>query len=121
MQGVHRARFLDELVKDLPAQRAQFNKRLEHLEETQDGVTLHFKDSTTATADVAIGADGVHSIVREYLIGADTAKPVFSGSVIYRALVPMDRAIEVLDSENAQNAVTLCGPGTLLQQISNLN
>lgn len=120
MQSVHRAHFLDELVKGVPAQRAQFNKRLQHLEETEDGVTLHFKDSTTATADVAIGADGVHSTVREFLVGAEAAKPVFSGSVIYRGLVPMDKAIEVLGSEHAQNAVVLCGPGKPLQQTINL-
>ncbi len=119
MQSVHRAHFLDELVKGVPAQRAHFNKRLQDLEETEDGVTLHFKDSTTATVDVAIGADGVHSTVRAFLVGAEAAKPVFSGAVIYRGLVPMNKAIELLGSEHAQNAVTLCGPGKRLQQTSN--
>lgn len=114
MQSVHRAHFLDELVKEVPAQRAHFNKRLEILEETGNGVTLYFKDGTAATADVAIGADGVHSAVREFLLGAEAAKPVFSGSVLYRGLVPMENAIEVLGSEHAQNAVILCGPGRLL-------
>lgn len=113
MQSVHRAHFLDELVKGVPAYRAHFNKRLQDLEDVEDGVNLHFKDGTTATADVVIGADGVHSKVREFLIGAEAAKPVFSGSVIYRGLVPMEKAIEVLGSEHAQNAVTLCGPGEL--------
>ncbi|KAF6228837.1 hypothetical protein HO133_006948 [Letharia lupina] len=110
-QSVHRARFLDELVKQVPAQRAHFNKRLQDLEETEDGVILHFNDGTTATADVAIGADGVHSRVRELLVGEEAAKPVFSGAVIYRGLLPMDRAIEVIGPEDAQNAVVLCGPG----------
>lgn len=114
MQSVHRAHFLDELVKGVPAYRAHFNKRLQDLEETEDGVTLYFKDDTTATADVVIGADGVHSTVRAFLIGAEAAKPVFSGATIYRGLVPMNKAIEVLGSEHAQNAVTLCGPGKLL-------
>ncbi|CAD6584842.1 MAG: hypothetical protein ASARMPREDX12_001769 [Alectoria sarmentosa] len=111
MQSVHRAHFLDELVKGIPAYRAHFNKRLQDLEETEDGVILHFKDGTTATADVVIGADGVHSKVRELLIGAEAAKPVFSGSVIYRGLVPMEKAIEALGSEHAQNSTTLCGLG----------
>ena len=119
MQSVHRAHFLDELVKGVPAQRAHFNKRLQDLEETEDGVTLHFKDGTTATVDVAIGADGVHSTVRAFLIGAEAAKPVFSGAGVSRVLVPMNKAIEALGSEHAQNAVTLCGPGKLLQQAPN--
>lgn len=109
MQSLHRAHFLDELVKEVPAQRAHFNKRLHSLEETEDGVALHFKDGTTINADVAIGADGVHSKVREFLHGVEAANPVFSGAVIYRGLVPMDKAIEVLGSEHAQNATMLCG------------
>lgn len=113
-KSVHRAHFLDELVKGVPAQRAHFNKRLQNLEENERNVTLHFKDGTTATADVVFGADGIHSTVREYLVGAEAAKPVFSGAVIYRGLVPIDTAIEVLGSEHAQNAFALCGPGQLL-------
>ena len=76
-------------------------------------MTLHFKDGTSATADVAIGADGVHSKVRDYLIGEEAGKPVFSGAVVYRGLVPMDSAVEVLGSEHAQNGFLLCGPGTI--------
>ena len=114
MQSVHRAHFLDELVKGVPAYRAHSNKMLQDLEETEDGVTLYFRDNTTATADVVIGADGVHSTVREFLIGAEAAQPVFSGAAIYRGLVPMNKAMEVLGSEHAQNSVTLCGPGKLL-------
>ena len=113
MQSVHRAHFLDELVKGIPAQRAHFNKRLEDLEETEDGVTLYFKDGTSATANVAIGADGVHSVVRNFLVGSDAAKPVFADVVLYRGLVPMEKALEVLGSEHAQNATVLCGPGEL--------
>ena len=115
MQSVHRAHFLDELVKGVPAYRAHFNKRLKSLEETERGVTLSFNDGTSATADVVIGADGVHSTVRESLVGAEAAKPVFSGAVIYRGLVPMAKAIEQLGSEHAQNAYVFCGPGRLLR------
>lgn len=118
MQSVHRAHFLDELVKGIPAERAHLGKRLRELEETDAGVTLHFKDSTIATADVAIGADGVHSKVREYLIGAEAARAVFSGAVIYRGLVPMDKALEVLEIEHAQNAVMMCGPGKMISHVS---
>ena len=120
MQSVHRAHFLDELVKGVPAQRAHFNKRLQDLEEKEDGVTLHFKDGTSTTADVAIGADGVHSKVRDFLVGAETGKPIFSGAVIYRGLVPMAPAIEVLGSKHAQNSIMLCGPGRTLSLVATL-
>ena len=96
-QSVHRAHFLDELVKSVPSHRAHFNKRIENLEDKQGGpVNMHFKDGTTATADVVIGADGIHSVVRAHLLGKEAAKPVYAGSVVYRAQVPMEKAVEKL-------------------------
>ena len=109
MQSVHRAHFLNELVKLYPAQRAHFGKRLVKIEEKGEGngMKLHFLDGTTAFADALIGADGIHSKVRLHIIG-DThpaAKPEFAGSVAYRGLVPMDAAVEKLGAEYAQNAM----------------
>lgn len=117
MQSVHRAHFLDELVKGVPAERAHFNKRLQSIEDKDDsGVVLHFKDGTTATADAVIGADGIHSTTREFILGERdmAAHAVFAGSVAYRGLVPMDKAVEKLGAEYAQNSMFLCGPGTLI-------
>ena len=51
-----------------------------------DGVTLRFADGSRAAADLAIGADGVHSVVREVLLGAE--KPIFTGRVAYRTTYP---------------------------------
>ena len=114
MQSVHRAHFLDDLVKLVPSQRAHFNKRIDSLEDKQGGpVVILFKDGTTATADAVIGADGVHSVVRAHLLGKEAAKPVFAGSVAFRALVPMDKAVEKLGEEFAGNTFFLCGRGML--------
>lgn len=115
MQSVHRARFLDELVKGIPAERAHFNKRLQSIEEKEgSGVVLHFKDGSTTTADAVVGADGIHSITREFILGERdmAAQSVFAGSVVYRGLVPMDKAVEKLGAQYAQNSMMLCGPGT---------
>ena len=76
---------------------------------------LIFKDGTAATADCVIGADGIHSPCREHILGSkEAAKPVFSGTVAYRSLVPMDEAIEALGDEYAMNCYTRCGPGKLI-------
>jgi salicylate hydroxylase/6-hydroxynicotinate 3-monooxygenase len=49
-------------------------------------VTLRFADGSSATADAVIGADGVHSIVRDLIVGPDA--PVHKGRIAYRAVFP---------------------------------
>lgn len=116
LQSVHRARFLDALVNLIPQQRAHFGKRLINIEDkSAEGgrVVLRFKDGTSATTDAVIGADGVHSNIRLWLLGEShpAAKPVFAGSVAYRGLVDMDKAVEKVGAELASNCILLCGPG----------
>jgi salicylate hydroxylase len=52
-------------------ERIIFNKRLKSVCETDQGVIAEFQDGSTALADCLIGADGVHSVVRSYLLGRD--------------------------------------------------
>jgi salicylate hydroxylase/6-hydroxynicotinate 3-monooxygenase len=47
---------------------------------------LRFADGSEVRADLAIGADGVHSVMREHLLGPE--KPRFSGRVAYRTVFP---------------------------------
>lgn len=68
-------------------------------------VALQFADGSSTTADVVIGADGIHSRVRELLIRDE---PCYSGQSIYRALVPADR-LEFLCKE--PKVVLWLGPG----------
>lgn len=53
-------------------------KKLIRVDERADGVTAHFGDGSTASADVLIGADGVHSTVRR-LIDADAPAARYLG------------------------------------------
>jgi salicylate hydroxylase len=57
--------------------------------EDERGVTIQFANGLTATAAVAVGADGVQSRVRAALFGAD--RPEFTGIVAWRGLVPRAR------------------------------
>lgn len=50
---------------------------------------LLLADGSTIEADVVVGADGIHSPIRNALFGSSPSR--FSGSVAYRALVPRDR------------------------------
>ncbi|MEW2296120.1 NAD(P)/FAD-dependent oxidoreductase [Streptomyces sp. NPDC006743] len=55
--------------------------RLTAVEDGADGVTAHFVDGTTATGDLLVGADGVHSTVRRTL--APAARPVYAGQRVF--------------------------------------
>lgn len=105
--GVHRARFLDEMIKLLPEGVAQFSKRLLSIDENASGrLRMNFEDGTTAEADAIVGCDGIKSRVRQCLFGAEhpCARPLYSHKYAYRGLVPMEKATEVIGEERAQNA-----------------
>jgi 2-polyprenyl-6-methoxyphenol hydroxylase-like FAD-dependent oxidoreductase len=83
---MHRADLHEALASVLPANRIRLNKKLVGLEESNGGVTLVFEDGTNARADAVVGADGVHSVVRDVIIGPD--QPIHKGRIAYRAVFP---------------------------------
>ncbi|MGY4373241.1 2-polyprenyl-6-methoxyphenol hydroxylase-like FAD-dependent oxidoreductase [Bradyrhizobium sp. i1.3.6] len=64
----------------------RLNHKLVGLDETGDGVRLSFADGTRAIADAVVGADGVHSTVRDLLF--DTSPAKFTGRIAYRTTYP---------------------------------
>lgn len=52
-------------------------------------VTARFQNGIEKKADALIGADGVHSQVRQGLFGAD--RPAFTGIIAWRGVIPMER------------------------------
>jgi salicylate hydroxylase len=67
----------------------QLNRRCVGLAQTPDAVELRFETGESVVANLAIGADGVHSRLRESLFG--TAKPQFCGIIAWRGVVPMEK------------------------------
>jgi salicylate hydroxylase len=64
------------------------NKRCKSIEQNENRVKIEFTDGTTAEESVLIGADGIHSCVRQTLFGADT--PKFTGCIAWRGLIPAE-------------------------------
>ncbi|KAE8347774.1 hypothetical protein BDV24DRAFT_1551 [Aspergillus arachidicola] len=48
-----------------------FGKKLVRGEENDDEATLHFQDGTTATGDLVLGCDGVHSATRTHWVSPE--------------------------------------------------
>jgi salicylate hydroxylase len=81
----HRADLLDVLAKSIDASRVHLDHRLTQFEDTGSEVILRFANGTTYQADILVGADGVHSVVRHTLYGADN--PKFTGQMVWRSLL----------------------------------
>ncbi|VCU68260.1 6-hydroxynicotinate 3-monooxygenase precursor [Pigmentiphaga humi] len=84
-QAFHRGALQEVLYRTLPAGTVQFGRRLAQMTQQPDEVHLDFEDGASAMADIVIGADGVHSRVREILFGVAPAD--YHGLVAYRALI----------------------------------
>lgn len=111
---VHRAHYLDEMVKLVPESVSQFGKRLVDTSTAEDGsgdIVLHFADGTTAQHNAVIGCDGIKSRTREIVLGEKdpAAHAVFTGKYAYRGLIPMDKAAELLGDELARNSQMYLG------------
>lgn len=87
--GVHRAYLQRLLATSCGPEQVRLNHRLTGLSSSDTGWRLEFSDGEVAHADVVVGADGVHSTVREHIIGENPA--VYSGTSGFRGLVPVER------------------------------
>ena len=84
--AMHRADLHGLLAEAVPAGIVEFNRKLVGVEQDNSSVTIFFADGKKATVDALIGADGVHSVVRDTILGEE--EPTFSGRVAYRAVFP---------------------------------
>jgi salicylate hydroxylase/6-hydroxynicotinate 3-monooxygenase len=83
---LHRGDLHAALHSAVPPELISFEKKLIGLEPVGAGVALAFADGSSVTAGAVIGADGVHSKVREFLLGAE--RPRFTGRVAHRTVFP---------------------------------
>jgi salicylate hydroxylase/6-hydroxynicotinate 3-monooxygenase len=83
---MHRGDLHEALAAAVPPEVVQLSKKLAGLDQDGGGVKLRFADGSSARADAVIGADGVHSLVRDILFGPD--KPIHKGRIAYRAAFP---------------------------------
>tara|TARA_Y100000588_G_scaffold235702_1_gene249346 strand:+ start:1544 stop:2698 length:1155 start_codon:yes stop_codon:yes gene_type:complete len=83
---MHRGDLHEALAGIVPDEIVHREKKLIAIQQHVDDIRLEFADGTEASADLAIGADGVHSIVRKTLWG--TEAPRFTGRVAYRTTFP---------------------------------
>ncbi len=97
MYLMHRGDLHAMLVNGVRRQKADaihLDARCIDFDQDDTKVRLKLEDGREASGDVLIGADGLHSRVRQQLFGA--AKPKFTGIMAWRGMVPIARLPEHL-------------------------
>jgi salicylate hydroxylase len=94
--SVHRADLLNVLAQALQTTAVRAGMRAVAVEGRPREAVARFADGSEIEADIVVGADGIHSVVRNSLFGADA--PRFTGCICWRGMaaadaVPRDIAI----------------------------
>ena len=84
---------LADAVRAVKADAIRLGAKSIGFEQDADGVTLRLEGSS-ARGDALIGADGMHSNIRQTLFGAD--RPEFTGLMAWRGVIPMEKLPEHL-------------------------
>jgi FAD-dependent urate hydroxylase len=88
---VPRRVLLERLLTGFPTDRIQCRSRAVSLIQTDAGVRVDLQDGSSVTGDLLIGADGLHSVVRD-VVGAPPAKP--TGWCSWQGLVALPHLAE---------------------------
>ncbi len=86
---VYRPDLLEVLAGAVGAERIHLGAKCTGFSQTGEAVRVQFENHPPVTGDVLIGADGVHSRVRQTLFGED--RPQFSGIIVWRGIVPTEK------------------------------
>jgi 2-polyprenyl-6-methoxyphenol hydroxylase-like FAD-dependent oxidoreductase len=106
---IHRADLhcaLVDAARAIDPNAIRLDARCVGFEDDGRAVTVHLADGARLSGDALVGADGVHSRIRNILFGEDRA--TFTGCVAWRGLIPAGR----LPARLARNVgVNWVGPG----------
>jgi salicylate hydroxylase len=87
--GMHRADLVTILASSLPAEVVHTGHRCTAFAQDGDLCRVSFANGAAVESDLVVAADGIHSDLRQNVV--PPSRPVFSGSVAYRGLVPRER------------------------------
>lgn len=85
---IYRKAILNTLLEFLPSECLHLNAEFQSITQTEAGVTVAFQDGTQWQGDLLVGADGLYSQVREYVV--PDVKPFYLGDLVWRGVVKDD-------------------------------
>lgn len=86
---VHRKAILEALLDMLPPGCLHLNAELESVTQMDDGAIAHFGDGSRWEGDLLIGADGIVSKVRKFVVPG--VELYYLGDLVWRGVVPDDK------------------------------
>jgi salicylate hydroxylase len=89
MYGMHRADLLNALAAALPPSAIRTGHRCIGFEQNDAAAQLKFANGETAEADIVIAADGIQSVLQNYVVAPKS--PEYSGVRAYRGLIPREK------------------------------
>lgn len=90
---LHRADLLKAMEGQIPETSIHLGKSVSGVVNDGGQTAIEFADGSAEEVDVIVGADGIHSAVRNALFGKDD--PKFSGIVSYRSVIPREDAGDI--------------------------
>jgi 2-polyprenyl-6-methoxyphenol hydroxylase-like FAD-dependent oxidoreductase len=89
--ALHRADLHEVLASHGDPEPVRMGVSQQQLRQQDDTVTVEFDDGTADCYDLVLGADGIHSTVRQLVLGADMVRPV--GQVAWRFVTQCPREV----------------------------
>ncbi len=86
MYNIHRADLVQILSEALPPECVKFGTRCVGVSQSADGVEVRLQSGEVLHADVLVGCDGIHSIVRQQLRGQEEKHS--ANIMMWRSLIP---------------------------------
>lgn len=87
--GMYRPDLINALASEVDPAAVRLGHRLKAVQQQGEGVRVEFENGVEEVFDAVIGADGIHSVVRQAI--GQHPDPVYSGYMVYRGVVDASR------------------------------
>jgi salicylate hydroxylase len=113
---LRRSDLVDALVAALPDGVVRLGAQALDVDQAGGSATVAFADETRSTGDLVVGADGIHSTLRDRVF--EVQPPQYTGIVGYRTLVATDEVRGQVDDRDLASFVKWWGPDRTSQIVT---